>query len=189
MTRARVIPHPKRAVIKRNRVYETAFDRHPTDPEQCLLVRRQIGNWDWQKVEMPTRLSKLKGQTIEVWKKAYRTGRRTSGESPYVLIKLSVHRNALRRQPKNDKCRASSATVISIHPMETRVSYATGMPAITNVVYEKRRLKRAKSSYDAMVYEVGQKVRPKFAFDLRNLECGSGIHFFLTQKEALEYSL
>ena len=70
------------------------------------------------------------------------------------------------------KCRAEFAKVISIID-------ADGKPCDT-----------AESKHDgAVVYRVGEIVRPDSYDDDIRVECTHGIHFFITRREAEEYSL
>ena len=69
----------------------------------------------------------------------------------------------------NSKCRTNKAKVVSIDRDKTK-----GIKAI--------------SSHDSgFIYEVGKTVEVT-DFDCQyNVECGSGIHFFKTEKEARDY--
>lgn len=180
-------------------MYDYAVDPHDTDPNMYVEVNvrcRGVGKWVTTRTPTPTRLSAHNGKTIEVWKKAYAVPRGNVAPwraGRYVLLKLHVHARALRFQPRNGKCRASSATVVSIHPC---ASHLRPHPQHDESSYRwkvdlKKRLRKAVSSHDAaFVYEAGKKVKPQDAFDRdHRLECASGIHFFLTQQEALEYQL
>lgn len=96
------------------------------------------------------------------------------------IVKLHIPVKAQRRQPTNYKCRASRATVVGIFEylrVEDKVKLtkinAVGQP------YNKPRT--------TVRYKVGNVVRPEQPFGKLNEECASGIHFFLSAKEASEW--
>ena len=103
-----------------------------------------------------------------VYKKAF------SGTYPYsrVTIKLLLPIETIVNLTEK-KCRASRAIVLEITK--------TG---------KKDRFVTACSIYDNnFKYVVGETVHPKKPFDMSREQCGSGIHFFRTLKEAREYAL
>lgn len=135
-----------------------------------------------------SRIDLLKGKKIIGWKKACIFYRRCSeGEKRYkqfVLIKLEIPADADRVQPCDRKCRAAKAKVLSIVTLRTEYwmekQYSGG-----------KQISVAYSDWDSdFKYRKGRYVYPKEEFDnsLYN-ECCSGIHFFLTRKEALDYVL
>lgn len=87
-------------------------------------------------------------------------------------MKLLVPSEAKRSSATSRKCRVSEAKVLSIKSIDGKENF-----------------KKAISQYDNLfVYEVGQIVEPKYGFeDDRWIECGAGIHCFITRKEAEEY--
>jgi hypothetical protein len=89
-----------------------------------------------------------------------------------VLACLEIPKTALRCSSTGRKCRASHAKVISLTKGGKKVK--------TGVSCRDKNFR----------YEVGKSVKTKEPFcpDIRE-ECASGIHFFLTKKEAEEYNL
>jgi hypothetical protein len=88
-----------------------------------------------------------------------------------VIVKLQILENAKRSSAGGNKCRASAAKVLSISSIDKKKYY-----------------KKAFSTYDSdFIYEVGKIVKVK-DFDMNRWhECTSGIHHFLTRKEAIVY--
>lgn len=125
------------------------------------------------------RIKEFDGKKIVVWKKALTTDggfRRNRGR---CLVKLEVSARALRYQPNNYKCRSSSARVLGIFDLYGK----------------KLRRKIAFSKYlvgrrcPLLRYKVGETVKPQKKFDKNyTRECASGIHFFLTMKEAADFN-
>lgn len=87
------------------------------------------------------------------------------------IVKLFIPDDAKRSSAYGRKCRCSEAIVLAI-------TDKNGRP-----------LRMAKSQYDnKFVYTVGKIVRPNKPFDEnRWAECASGIHFFMTKREAIDY--
>lgn len=131
------------------------------------------------------RIDALKGQKIIGWKKAIR--RTKGGRKYYVLIKLEIGARTRRVQPCNRKCRAATARVLEITTLKSKIWEA---------VVEKggRKLKYAFANYhyysDPFRHDIGAIVKPRKKYDPCTFdECRSGIHFFLTEQEARDYSL
>lgn len=96
-----------------------------------------------------------------------------------VVAELHVPLNAKMRQPNNNKCRASSAKVVAFH-----------LQRDANRQWSRRTSgKIVCSSHYAteFKYRLGRTVRPVGGFDLDNVECAPGIHFFLTFGKARAY--
>ena len=87
------------------------------------------------------------------------------------IVKLLIPEDAQRSSATSRKCRANKAEVLEIKHIET----GTNVNTVT-------------SDYDnTFVYEVGKGVEVKdFNTDRWN-ECSSGIHFFITKEEAINY--
>lgn len=83
-----------------------------------------------------------------------------------IIVKLLIPKNAKRSHAFGRKCRAEFAKVIEIYGAD-----------------------EAKSSHDSsFVYRVGETVKSEKPFSENWLEeCESGIHFFITKKEAEYY--
>ena len=88
------------------------------------------------------------------------------------IVELEIPANALRSSATSRKCRCSKAKVLSITNLD-------GTDADTDVAYSK---------YDpSFIYKIGEIVEvPDFNTDRWN-ECSTGIHFFITRQEAVEY--
>lgn len=98
------------------------------------------------------------------FKKAYWNG------TP-VIVKLQIPADAKRSSATNRKCRCNKAKVLSI----------TGLQGIAE-------FQKAHSRYDNdFIYEVGKTVIVDDYDDNRWNECSTGIHFFVTRKEAVDY--
>ena len=102
------------------------------------------------------------------WKKA----RLSSAER--VIVKLLIPGDAKRSNASGRKCRCSYAQVLDIQYLDgTSVDHG----------------ECAFSQHDCnFFYEVGKTVYPTLPFcDDRWDECASGIHFFVTREEAVDY--
>ena len=87
------------------------------------------------------------------------------------LIELEITDDALRSSATTRKCRCSKAKVLSI------IDLANGT-SINSI----------KSEYDKnFIYTVGEIVEVKDFNSDRWVECTSGIHFFITEEEAISY--
>ena len=85
------------------------------------------------------------------------------------IAKLLITEDALRSSATTRKCRASKALVLEIKKDD--VLFDTGL-----------------SDYDReFTYEVGKTVEVKYFDPDRWNECSTGIHFFITRKEAEDY--
>ena len=108
------------------------------------------------------------------WKQAMRD-RREIGRSidDFVIVELYIPEDAKRSSGISRKCRCSKAIVKSIQSLDGKI-------LDINHVY---------SRYDPnFVYKVGQCVEPLEPFNEdRWQECASGIHFFISRKEAEDY--
>ena len=88
-----------------------------------------------------------------------------------VIIKLLITEDALRSSATTRKCRCSKAKVLSITSLDKAKSY-----------------KEAYSKQDnTFIYRVGEIVEVKDFDTNRWKECSTGIHHFITRKEAVEY--
>lgn len=89
-----------------------------------------------------------------------------------LIAELKIPAKAKRSSATSRKCRASEAKVVRIYNPVTKESFQKGVSLCD----------------DNFVYEVGQTVKPTEPFDEdRWNECGSGIHFFITEIEAINY--
>ena len=88
-----------------------------------------------------------------------------------VIVELEISSEAKRSSATNRKCRCNRAKVLSI----------TGLNGIAE-------FQQAVSKYDNnFIYEVGRTVTVDNYDDNRWNECSTGIHFFITRKEAVDY--
>ena len=88
------------------------------------------------------------------------------------IIELEIPADAKRSSATTRKCRAEAAKVISI----------------TNLDGSDSGLSSVASNYDkTFIYRVGETVRVNNFDENRWTECSSGIHFFITRNEAVQY--
>ena len=88
-----------------------------------------------------------------------------------VIIKLLITEDALRSSAITRKCRCSKAKVLSITSLDGTRLYS-----------------EAYSDWDnTFIYRVGEIVEVKDFDTNRWDECSTGIHHFITRKEAVEY--
>lgn len=94
--------------------------------------------------------------------------------SPHpVIIKLQITEDSLRSSATSRKCRCSKAKVLSI-------SYLDGTECSEGTI--------AHSQYDFdFTYKVGDVLEVKDFNEDRWEECATGIHFFITREEAVNY--
>lgn len=92
-----------------------------------------------------------------------------------VIVELQISARAQRSSATGRKCRCNEARVLDIWSLNgVRLSEGT-------VAY---------SCYDpTFTYEVGQKLYVDNFDDNRWNECSTGIHFFMTRQEAIDYAL
>lgn len=145
------------------------------EPNMC----KHIG-WNSTSNLVPARIKTFDNKPIIGWKKAW-FHKKNKGwvTNTKCLVKLEISARAHRYQPKNYKCRASSAKVLAIyeHPDHN-----------AGELVKSRR--KAYSKHDSkFVYVVGKTVKPKKRFSHQFREdCASGIHFFLEKSEAFSYT-
>ena len=88
-----------------------------------------------------------------------------------VIVKLLITEDALRSSATTRKCRCSKAKVLSITSLDGTRLYS-----------------EAYSDWDnTFIYRVGEIVEVKDFDTNRWDECSTGIHHFITRKEAVEY--
>lgn len=88
------------------------------------------------------------------------------------IIELFIPSNAKRCSATSRKCRCSKAKVISI----------------TTLSGDKTNITEVHSNYDPnFIYKLGEYVEVKDFDDNRWNECSTGIHFFITRQEAVNY--
>lgn len=92
-------------------------------------------------------------------------------ESRSFIVKLEIPEDAKRSSSTTNKCRCSKAKVLEIKDTNSGET----IDEITNV------------NMTTCVYEVGEYVYPDSFDECRWHECSNGIHFFMTEKEALDY--
>lgn len=94
-----------------------------------------------------------------------------------AIVELVIPARAKRSSATGNKCRASEAKVVDIY--------------IPRGGGERFKIDSAHSWFDeSFIYEVGKTVRPRKPFDNnRWFECESGIHFFMSRKEAEDYEI
>lgn len=86
------------------------------------------------------------------------------------IIKLSIPEDAKRSSAYGNKCRCNKAKVLDIR------------------TFDGQKVKSAISRYDPdFIYEVDKEVSVPDFDENRWHECAPGIHFFMSEKEALDY--
>jgi hypothetical protein len=88
-----------------------------------------------------------------------------------LIVKLSIPKGSVVFSINKGKCRTNRAKVISI----------------SNIKNDKKYNRATSTCNCRFVYEVGKELEVKDFNLTYNVECGSGIHFFRTRKEAVEY--
>ena len=89
-----------------------------------------------------------------------------------MIVKFGIPADALRCSATGRKCRCSKAKVISITNIDgtdANVDYATSIRDST------------------FIYKVGETVKVDDFDTNRCNECSTGIHFFITRQEAVDY--
>lgn len=90
------------------------------------------------------------------------------------IIKLRITETSKRCSSTSRKCRCSEAEVLSITNLDGTSNYITSVS----------------SDYDPnFVYKVGEIVSVSDFDENRWNECSTGIHFFITREEAVEYNV
>lgn len=87
------------------------------------------------------------------------------------IVKLEIPEDAKRSSSTSNKCRCSKAKVIEIKDIKSGET----INEITNI------------NIVPCVYKVGEYVYPNFFDECRWHECSSGIHFFITEEEAMVF--
>ena len=89
-----------------------------------------------------------------------------------LIVELEITEDALRSSATGRKCRCSKAKVLSI----------------TNIDGTESNINSARSLWDPVfIYSVGETIEvPDFDVNRWN-ECSSGIHFFITRQEAVDF--
>lgn len=94
-----------------------------------------------------------------------------------IIAKLTIPAKAKRSSGTGRKCRASEAKVMGFYDLKGKRLSKETVPYACSI-YAKR-----------FRYYAGKTVRPKNVFEKdRWEECASGIHFFITFQEAVEYN-
>jgi hypothetical protein len=123
----------------------------------------------WDSVYAESRILPDEGDIIgfkKVWAKDHE-----GDKCVPAIAKLRIPGTAKRSHAFGRKCRAAEAEVLELVTLD-------GWSA--EVAYS--------SHDDSFEYKVGETVRPQYEFDTEWMdECRSGIHFFITRKEAENY--
>lgn len=135
------------------------------------------------------RIKKHDGRSFIGWKKAMLKDAYLKDSSyRFCLVKLQISSRAVRFQPNNYKCRASSAKVLGIYALPE------GHQDVEECLLKRRKTAMAHrgrtNRKHRFTYCVGKTVKPKKKFEKNHRQtCASGIHFFLTVQEAVDYNL
>ena len=90
-----------------------------------------------------------------------------------MIVKLEITEDALRCSATGRKCRCSKAKVLSITNLDGAESNIEFVSSIRDPYF---------------IYKVGEIVEVKDFDTNRWNECSTGIHFFITRQEAVDYS-
>ena len=88
-----------------------------------------------------------------------------------VIVKLRITETAKRSSATTRKCRCSEAEVISVESVNGKGTFQCA---------------RSKYNHD-FIYKVGEVVKAEDFDEDRWNECSTGIHFFITREEAVNY--
>ena len=92
-------------------------------------------------------------------------------DEEFVIVKLQITEDAKRSSATSRKCRCSKAKILSITSIDGKIKYDF-----------------AYSKHDPnFVYKVGETVEVTNFNEDRWSECSTGIHFFITRDEAVQY--
>ena len=97
-----------------------------------------------------------------------------SGKLEYCIVKLLIPKDAKRSCAFSNKCRSDMAKVLDIQKTSGE---SLGISTNAFSLYKRD-----------FCYVIGKVVTPREPFDLDQFnECSSGIHFFMSREEAVEY--
>ena len=103
----------------------------------------------------------------------FKKARTTAPDFREAIVKLLITEDAKRSSATTRKCRCDKAKVISITSLDGKENFAT-----------------AYSYYDRFFqYTVGQTVIIDDFDEERWNECSTGVHFFITREEAVDYAI
>ena len=158
-------------------VYDVSLFYQPDDVlNRCIHYRRS------RRTKVNARIKKYDGKPITGWKKSF------VREIGYCIIELLIPANATRYQPENYKCRASRAKVLGIYSYKQTYHHGEMVPAGLELTRVSDTYVACSLRYPSFKYEVGKVVKPVRKFDKNFKEdCASGIHFFLTKEEAINF--
>lgn len=100
----------------------------------------------------------------------------TPGKYFPVIVKLEIQEDSLRSSACGRKCRASKVKVLDIYDIKDK-----------NIKYEIAYSKFDLYSENSLKYKIGKIVEPNSFEEDRWVECAPGIHFFITEEEAINY--
>ena len=89
------------------------------------------------------------------------------------IVKLLIHEDAKRSSATSRKCRCSKATVLSITNLDGSDAGIESVPS---------------DKTSNFVYKIGKTLEVKDFDEDRWNECSTGIHFFITRDEAVNYN-
>ena len=105
--------------------------------------------------------------------KALAVTRPSDEKRKLVIAKLLIPTDAKRVVFNDGKCRCEKARVMAIYSIDKKLSYGCAYAFIYN--------------RHGLVYKVGEEVCPDKFDDCAKRVCSNGIHFFLTEEEAINY--
>lgn len=101
----------------------------------------------------------------------YKKAIKINNDEEFVIVKLQITEDAKRSSATSRKCRCSKAKVLSITSIDGKIEYD-----LAHACYDR-----------SFVYKVGEIVEVTNFNEDRWRECGTGIHFFITRDEAVQY--
>lgn len=139
--------------------------------ERDMSIEEQMRFYERLKTDIPMNCP-VKGSFVG-YKKCLMKSSLKRNHIYECIVKLEIPEDAYRSSAFYNKCRCSKAKVLDIYNPETG-----------------RHLKEAVSYWDhSFVYKIGETVECDEWQINRFIECGGGIHFFMSEKEALKYNL
>lgn len=157
------------STVFQNCVFERCvFSHSSTRFSNCEFKNNIYPNeCDWEELKLDIYQNRLPEGDLIGYKKVY-----TENYSDYMIAKLLIPAKARRVCSASNKVRSSYAKVLGFY----------------NLNGKKSRTKNGYSlHYHDFKYSVGEIVRSTKKFDTSAKTCSTGIHFFLTFKEAVEY--
>lgn len=106
----------------------------------------------------------------------------------FAIVELKIPEDARRSSAFSNKCRCDRAYVSDIWELVPAKTDADGDGWREKTLKRSKRVTEAYSVYSPkFAYTIGGSVRVRNFEKCRWAECGAGIHFFMTEKEVVDY--